>query len=126
VTLVLDAGAVSALAKGDPRVRRIVAGARAADLTACTSAAVVAEVTGRGAWDAPTNRVLGGLEIVAVGEGLARVAGVLRHRARVSATVDALIVATAVVRGGGVVLTADTDDMSRLAGAASGVEARRW
>ncbi len=126
MTLVLDSGAVSALAEGDPRMRLIAARARVADLPLRTSAAVVAEVTGRGAPDAPTNRVLAGLEIVDVGERLARLAGVLRCRSGVSATVDALVVATAVVSGGGVVLSADTDDMSRLAGAATGVEVRRW
>lgn len=126
MTLVLDSGAVSALAEGDPRVRRIAARARAADLPLRTSAAVVAEVTGRGAPDTPTNRVLSGLDIVEVGERLARLAGALRHHSGVSATVDALVIATAVVSGGGVVLSADTDDMSRLAGAATGVEVRRW
>ena len=126
MTLVLSSGAVSALGEGDPRVRRIASAARAADLTAITSAAVVAEVTGRGARDATMNRVLAGLDVVGVGERLARLAGVLRHRSGVSATVDALVVATAVARGGGVVLTADTDDMTRLTGAAPGVEARRW
>lgn len=126
MNLVLDAGAVSALAEGDPRVRRIVAAARAADLNARTSASVVAEVTGRGERDAPTNRVLAGLEVVAVGERLARIAGVLRHRSGVPDTVDALVVATAVAGGGGVVLTGDTDDIGRLVEHATGVEARRW
>ena len=126
MTLVLDSGAVSALAEGDPRVRRIIANARAADLALRTSAVVVAEVTGRGDRDAPTNRVLAGIGIVGVGERLARIAGALRHRSGVSATVDALVVATAIAGGGGIVLSADTGDMDRLAGAARGVAVRAW
>lgn len=95
-----------------------------------TSAVVVAETTGQGQRDAPTNRVLAGIELVGVGEPIARVAGVLRHRSGVSGTVDALVVATAAAEaaaeGGAVVLTADVDDIGRLAGAAVGVEVERW
>jgi len=84
---------------------------------------VVAETTGQGQRDATTNRVLGGVELVEVGEPLARVAGVLRYRSGVSGTVDALVVATAAAQaaleGGAVVLTADIDDMNRLSASRS-------
>jgi len=87
---------------------------------------VVAEVTGSGPRDARANQVLAGLEIVGVGERLARAAGVLRFRSGVSGTVDALVVATAAAMGGGVVLTGDVDDIGRLADSTTGIEVRRW
>jgi len=128
--LVLDSGAISALAAGDVRARAIVSERRRRGAAVLASAVVVAETTGQGQRDATTNRVLGGVELVEVGEPLARVAGVLRYRSGVSGTVDALVVATAAAQaaleGGAVVLTADIDDMNRLAEAAVGVKVQRW
>jgi predicted nucleic acid-binding protein len=127
---VLDSGAISALADGDVRARAIVAERRRRGAAVLTSAVVVAETTGQGQRDAPTNRVLAGIELVDVGEPIARFAGVLRHRSGVSGTVDALVVATAAaeaaVEGGAVVLTADIDDIGRLADGAAGVKVQRW
>jgi len=129
-SLVLDSGAISALAAGDVRARAIVSERRRRGAAVLAPAVVVAETTGQGQRDATTNRVLAGVELVEVGEPLARVAGVLRYRSGVSGTVDALVVATAAAQaaaeGGAVVLSADIDDMSRLAEAAVGVEVQRW
>ncbi len=58
-----------------------------------TLSVVVIEVTSRGAQDAPTNRVLAGVEVIGVDEQLAR------------------------AEGSGVVLTGDVDDLGRLASA---------
>ncbi len=127
MTLVFDSGAISALAAGDPRVRHILTKARAAGVVARTASVVVAEVTtGRGPTDAATNRVLAGMDVVGVGEQLARAAGALRYRSGIPGTVDAVVVATAQASGGGVVLTADADDLGRLASVAVNVEVRRW
>lgn len=128
--LVLDAGAISALVAGDVRARAIVAERRRRGAMVLTSAVVVAEATGEGSKDALANRVLVGVDLVEVGEALARAAGVLRHRSGVSCTVDALVVATAAAeaarQGGAVVLTANVDDLGRLANATKGVEVQRW
>lgn len=76
---------------------------------------VVAEVvTGRGPRDARVNRLLQGCELVPLTELLARRAAGLRHRARRGSVVDASVVATAEVRGGGVVLTGHVDDLRAL------------
>lgn len=126
MSLVLDAGAVSAIAEGDPRARAFVTRMRAEGHLVLTPAVVVAEVTGRGARDATTNRALDTSTIVDVGEALARLAGVLRVRSGVTGTVDALVVATAATFGEAVVLSADLADIGRLAGEAVGVEVHRW
>lgn len=129
-SLVLDSGAISALAAGDVVARAIVSERRRRGAAVLTSAVVVAETTGQGPKDATTNRVLAGVELVEVGEQMARAAGILRCRSGVSGTVDALVVATAAaaatVDGGAVVLTADVDDIGRLAEAAAGVKVQRW
>ena len=62
------------------------------------------------------NRVLTAIGHVApLDEASGRLAGGLSGSTRSSATVDALVVATAVVAGGAVVLTGDPDDLRRLA-----------
>ncbi len=95
-----------------------------------TSAAVVAEVVTGRRQDAKANRVLAGITIAMVGEELARRAGALRYQARVPATVDALLVATAEAAGGeaagAVVLTADLVDIGALAGVAKRVTVKMW
>ncbi len=125
--MIVDSGAISALAQGDPELRRALQRAVARGVSWKTSAAVVAETTtGRGPADARTNGVLGRLRIVDVDERLARRAGALRFAARRPGVVDALVVATAEADGGGIVLTGDGDDMSALAAAAHGVRVQAW
>lgn len=127
MSLVLDAGAISALAQGDPRARHILRYARARHEVVLTPTAVVAEVTtGQGPRDAPTNRVLSNVELIPVSERLARRAGALRYQAGCPGTVDALVVATAEATLGGVVLTADPEGMRALAGVSKGVEVHTW
>lgn len=121
----LDSGAVSALAAGHHRARAIVAERRRRGAAVLTSCVVVVETTtGRGPFDAATNRVLSGVRVVGVAEELARAAGALRHSAGRSA-LDAIVVATAEAVGG-IVLTADVDDMGALAAVAQGVRVRSW
>ena len=77
---------------------------------------MVAEVlTGRGPRDARVNQLLQGCDLVPLSEFLARRSAALRQRARKGSIVDASVVATAEVRGGGVVLTADIGDLAALA-----------
>ena len=115
--LILDSGAVLALARQDVRARAALTAAWEAGADVVVPAVVVAEtVRGHGPRDAPVNRVLSAVGNVAPAtEDRARTAGALLAAAKSSATVDALVVAEAVRRPGGVVLTGDVDDLRRLA-----------
>jgi predicted nucleic acid-binding protein len=115
--LILDSGAVIALARQDVRVRAALTAAWEVGAEVIVPAVVIAEtVRGHGARDAPVNRVLNAIgNIAATTADRARTAGALLARAKSTATVDALVVAEAVERGGGVVLTGDADDLGALA-----------
>jgi predicted nucleic acid-binding protein len=115
--LILDSGAVIALAANQARARQFVERALRDRLLIVVPAPVVAETTRGGARDAPVNRVLRAIhEIAPVTEAVACEAGRLIAAANIAhATVDALIVAEAVLHGPSVVLTGDLRDMSALA-----------
>jgi predicted nucleic acid-binding protein len=121
--LILDSGAVFALAKLDVRARAALASAWEHGWDVVVPAVVVAEtVRGNGPRDAPVNRVLKAVgTVAATSEDRARTAGELLGRAKVNATVDALVVAEAVRRGGGVIMTSDAEDLRRLIGDHTGV-----
>ncbi len=114
--LIVDSGAVLALARRDVRARAALAAAWEVSAEVIVPAVVVAEtVRGHGARDAPVNRVLNAIgKVPATTEPTARTAGVLQAGAEITATIDALVVAEAVQRGGGVILTSDPDDLRRL------------
>jgi predicted nucleic acid-binding protein len=114
--LILDSGAVIALARGDQRVRAFLS--RALELGAPIEIPVVvlAETVRGGPRDAPIDRVLKAVGSVPVAtEAHGRVAGQLLGSARSSSTVDALVVAQAVEAGGAQILTGDREDLERLA-----------
>jgi len=114
--LILDSGAVIALARGDPRARAFLA--RAAELMAPVEipVVVVAETVRGGPRDAPVNRVLKAVGAIAdARESHGRSAGRLLGLARSADTVDALVVAQAVGAGGAHILTGDREDLERLA-----------
>jgi predicted nucleic acid-binding protein len=116
--LILDAGAVIALTRGDRRVRSFLS--RALELGAPIEipVAVLAETVRGGPRDAPLNRVLKAIGSVPVAqEAHGRTAGELLGSARSSSTVDALVVAQAVEAGGAQILTGDREDLERLAAA---------
>ena len=125
--IVLDAGAVTALATPDRLMRaRLATLARKSGGHFVVPAAVLIEATtGSGPRDALTNRLLKGCEIVPLSEALARRAAALRAVTRRGSAVDASVVATAEAKGGGVVLTGDLDDLRVLAAHARGVEVVR-
>jgi predicted nucleic acid-binding protein len=113
---VVDSGAVIALARGDARARAVLAAAWEARAEVVVPAVVVAETVRGRAPDAAVNRVLKAVgEAMAVDEAIGRTAGALLGRARSTATIDALVVASAIGLGGGVVLTGDPDDLRPLA-----------
>lgn len=115
--LILDSGAVIALSRRDDRARAALAAAWEVGAEVSIPAVVVAEtVRGSGPRDAPVNRVIGAVgEVGVAGEATGRAAGTLLGAAGSDATVDALVVADAVERGGGVILTGDPDDLGHLA-----------
>jgi predicted nucleic acid-binding protein len=114
--LILDAGAVIALSRADQRARAVLAAAREAGVQVSIPSVVVAETVRGVSGDAPVNRVLKAVgEVDPADEAVGRTAGKLLGDARSSATVDAVVVATALEVGGAVVLTGDPDDLSALA-----------
>jgi len=115
--LILDSGAVIALASGNERARRFVRRAISARAAVIVPAVVVTETTRGGPRDATVNRVIKTVEDVApVTEDVAREAGRLLAGARKSnATMDALVVASAARRESTIILTGDIDDITALA-----------
>jgi predicted nucleic acid-binding protein len=106
--LILDSGAVIALARGDQRARAFLARALELGVPIEIPVVVVAETVRGGPRDAPVHRVLKAVGSVPdAREVHGRTAGQLLGTARSSGTVDALVVAQAVVGGGAHVLTGD-------------------
>lgn len=122
--LILDSGAVIALARGDQRAKTILARAVEAGADIFLPAVVIAEtVRGKGPKDAAVNRVINAVDLVPVAdETVARVAGRLLGETRSDATIDALVVATASLLGGGRILTADQRDLRPLSRRLPGVQ----
>jgi predicted nucleic acid-binding protein len=115
--VVLDSGAVLALARRQQRALAFLAVAYEQDAFVVVPAVVVAETTrGSGPRDAAVNRLLNTVgEISPPTDMTARVAGRLLAVARSAATIDALVVADALRAGGGRILTTDVDDLRSLA-----------
>lgn len=114
--LVLDSGAVIALARGEMRARAFVARARELMVPIEVPVVVVAETIRGGPRDAPVQRVLAAIGSIPVAhETHGRTAGRLLGAARSSSTIDALVVAHAIEAGGAHVLTGDREDLERLA-----------
>lgn len=114
--LILDAGAVIGLSRADVRARAVLTAALEVGAEVSVPALVVAETVRGGAADAPVNRVLEAVgEVDVADESVGRTAGRLLGSAGSVATVDAVVVATAVEAGGAVILTGDADDLGLLA-----------
>jgi predicted nucleic acid-binding protein len=114
--LILDAGAVIALAHADARARAVLASAVEAGAEVSIPAVVLAETVRGAATDAPVNRVVKAIgEVDVVDEAIGRTAGRLLGDAGSSSTVDAIVVATAVEAAGAVILTGDPKDLGTLA-----------
>lgn len=114
--LILDSGAVIALSRNDLRARATLAAAREAGVEVSIPSVAVAETVRGSAKDASVNRVIKAVgEVTSAEEKTGRAAGALLGAARSSSTVDALVVASAIGLGGGVVLTGDPDDLEPLA-----------
>jgi hypothetical protein len=122
--LVLDTRAVELLAnpKADiqaaRRMRDILGTADRMGIPVRVPSAVLVEAYRGTPADTAIDRILGnGIRPITLGQSAARQAGGLRHRDRLNSchTVDALVVATAIRLGGGVIATGDPDDLRSLA-----------
>jgi predicted nucleic acid-binding protein len=114
--LILDSGAVIALARGDQRARAFLARALELRTPVEIPVVVVAETVRGGPRDAPVNRVLKAVgSVPEAREVHGRSAGRLLAAAHSASTIDALVVAHALEAGGAHVLTGDRDDLERLA-----------
>jgi predicted nucleic acid-binding protein len=114
--LILDSGAVIALARGEQRARAFLARALELGVPVEIPVVVVAETIRGGPRDATVHRVLKAVgSVPAAREAHGRTAGRLLGAARSSGTVDALVVAQAVEGGGAHILTGDREDLERLA-----------
>ena len=112
--LLLDAGAVIGLTRGDHRVRAWLGRAVEDDLDVVIPAVVIAETTRGGSRDAIINRLIAGASVSDADEAIARSAGRLLAAAASDATIDALVIAEAPRSPATIVLTSDPDDLDRL------------
>ena len=114
--LILDAGAVIALAHNDPRARAYVRRAIELDAEVRVPVVVLAETLRGTQRDAAVHRVLNAVShSVPIDETVGRRAGALLGRAGRSDTVDAIVVAEAIEAGGAEILTGDAGDLAALA-----------
>ena len=123
--LVLDSEAVSILARPEQNSERhdlVRAAMRSAHLRNAPvriPTAVLVELYRGPGFDEPIDRVVvqGFAQIVTTGARIARIAGHLLAKAGAGSelAIDALVVATAVRLGGGIVLTHDPEDLTKLA-----------
>jgi len=116
--VVLDAGALVAVDRGDRALRAQIHAAQERGLQLRTPAIVVAQAwrdaTGR---QARLSQLLRAVEVVPVDLALARDAGVLLGRTGLSDAVDATVAVLA--QDGDQILTSDPNDLRRLTAAAN-------
>ena len=113
--LVLDSGALIAWSRGEKRARGLIARALQLRTRIVVPAVVVAETFRGTPRDAPIHRVLKAVSsIAATTVAEARLAGTLLGAAGSSSTIDALVVAHALLGGGGRILTSDPTDLEHL------------
>jgi len=131
--LVLDADALSALARGgthERTVRAAVVAALAESADVAVPAAVLSELYRGGGHDQAVDACLareGGVAVAPTDRALARRIGhLLAAAGRGSADhVDAAVIAVCAAAGGGVVLTADSEDLVALSGGSPAIAVHR-
>ena len=113
--IVLDAGALIALEKADPRMRALCREALRARTRLLVPAGVVGQVWRDAARQVPLRALLAGAttEVVPLDQVLAEAAGILCGRTATSDVIDASVVLTA-RRERAVVVTSDVGDLRRL------------
>lgn len=127
-SVVLDSEGLWVLARNDSEdARAVLAASRQAGVPVLVPAAVLAETLFGDERDTRANQALKKLQVIPLTESVARSAAELKRLAGmtgVAATIDAVVVATSVAAGGGVVLTSDIDDVRALANCAVGIRIR--
>jgi predicted nucleic acid-binding protein len=122
--IILDTRALEVIAdpkadsRATQRMRDLLAVAARTGTPVRVPTAVLAEVYHSTAADAAVDRVLGkGIRPITLGQSMARQAGGLKYRDRLDSchTVDAVVVATSIRLGGGIIATGDPDDLQSLA-----------
>jgi len=128
LTVVLDAGAVIGLARGDRHWRDRLREVRLAGAQVVVPSVVVAEtVRGKGPRDAPVNHVLASVDhIVPLAEQVARDTGRRLAAAGRSDTIDAVVVAEAATRGPSLIFTSDAPDLRAFIESADDVRLVSW
>ncbi|MEJ7765851.1 MAG: hypothetical protein WKF86_10170 [Acidimicrobiales bacterium] len=116
MTLVLDAGALNALERGErPMWTRLKAAKMAGDVPV-THAGVLGQVWRGSPRQAQLARALRGIKVQSLDERLGRSAGVLLGKADLSDVIDAAVVLLSA--DGDDIVTSDPDDLSLLAASA--------
>ena len=119
--LLLDAGALIGLARGDIKVRAAMASALLRDYQVVVPTPVVAQVHRGGRDQARTDRVLHEVDsFLPTSLQTARHAGTLLARTEMSDAVDAIVAAEALSGVPSMILTSDVNDLARLVGAGPG------
>lgn len=116
--LVIDSGGLTQLAARNAEARAALDLTSRAGAPALLPTIVLAESTRGDATDAQVNQIAKGLTLVPVDEEIARLAARLKSRAGLAGvqhTIDAIVVATTAVAGGGAILTTDPGDIQALA-----------
>lgn len=122
MSLVLDAGAITALGRRDRQTAARLAALRLRGLwpPIVPTAVLVDSLTGNRVRDALANRTVGLSLVHPLDEPMARRAAQLRRRARAGSAVDAIVVATAELFEA-LVITGNPDDLARLSQPANGI-----
>lgn len=113
--LLLDSGALTALAGRTKTLRLAARKALAGDASIVVPTIVIAESITGDQRDANVNRLLADLDVLDLTEQIARDAAKLRARVRDASVADAVVIATADRVPGTTVLTADLRDLRALA-----------
>ena len=117
MTIVLDAGALIAVERGDRELIAVVKRERRADRAPITHGGVIGQVWRGGAGrQAQLARLLRGVDVHPVDDGLGRRAGVLLGNAQTADVIDAAVVLLG--HDGDEVFTSDPKDLAHLAGVA--------
>ncbi len=113
MTLVLDAGALIALERGDRAMWTRMEGAHRAGRPPITHGGVIGQVwRGRGSRQALLSRAISGIEVRPLDADLGRAAGKLLARAKTNDVIDAALVLVASEND--VIVTSDPADIDRL------------
>jgi PIN domain len=121
--LILDAGGILALARGDGYARAALERARLQGYVVVIPTPVLAQVHRGGRDRAHVDRILNKVDaLLPTSENVARRAGELQAAAGTTDPVDAIVVAEALASSPALILTSDPDDLRRLLEAQPGSE----